>query len=175
MAALVSVPSPAAVLVPLLVMVCTLFGPGLLQTSPMPYLSIALSLGYLDSLGPWSRASIFPVLYLSLALGVGCGLAYGGMLQMEDEWQMSEVGAAFAIGLGVSLLQVFALLMHLAWQRRFLPQERFQDGARALLATLVGPTIWVAIFTVLYAISPIGSYGSIAYSQYQFEPMVQWA
>ncbi|KAG0033727.1 hypothetical protein BGZ81_007485 [Podila clonocystis] len=173
--ALISVPSLAAVLIPLGVLVTTLFGPGLLQTSPMPYLSIALTLNYLDRLGPWSRASIFPTLYLILAIGVGSGFAYAGMLQMSDEWSSSDMGPMFGIGIGVGALQVFAFTVHLAWQRRFLPQERFQDGARALLATLVGPAVWVAIFTVVYAVSPIGSYGSIAYSQYQFEPLVQWA
>ncbi|KAG0086826.1 hypothetical protein BGZ93_007159 [Podila epicladia] len=172
---LISVPSLAAVLIPLVVLVTTMFGPGLLQTSPMPYISIALTLGYLDRLGPWSRASIFPTLYLILAIGVGSGFAYAGMLQMGDEWSTADMGPAFAIGIGAGILQVLAFITHLAWQRRFLPQERFQDGARALLATLVAPAVWVALFTVVYAVSPIGSYGSIAYSQYQFEPLVQWA
>ncbi|KAF8984158.1 hypothetical protein BGZ52_013089, partial [Haplosporangium bisporale] len=172
---LVSVPSIAAVLIPLVVLVTTVFGPGLLQTSPMPYLSIALTLGYLDRLGPWSKASIFPTIYLILAIGVGSGIAYAGMLQTDDEWSNLEMAPCFLIGLGVGILHILAFSIHLAWQRRFLPQGRFQDGARALLATLVGPAVWVALFTVVYAVSPIGSYGSIAYSQYQFEPLVQWA
>lgn len=172
---LVSVPSIAAVLIPLMVLVTTMFGPGLLQTSPMPYLSIALTLGYLDRLGPWSKASIFPTIYLILAIGVGSGIAYAGMLQMDDEWSSLNMAPCFLIGLGLGILHILAFSIHLAWQRRFLPQGRFQDGARALLATLVGPAVWVALFTVVYAVSPIGSYGSIAYSQYQFEPLVQWA
>ncbi|KAG0337492.1 hypothetical protein BG004_007622 [Podila humilis] len=175
MTTFVSVPSINAVAIPVLVLVTTMFAGGLLQTSPMPYISIALTLGYLDRLGPWTKASLFPTIYLILTLGIGMGLAYAGMLQMEDTWSAIDMVPAFLIGLGAAILQVLAFVVHLAWQRRYIPQGRFQDGAQALLATLVGPAVWVALFTILYAVSPIGTYGSIAYSQYQFEPLVQWA
>lgn len=171
---IVSVPSVGAVVTPLFVLVCTVFGPGLLNVAPAPYLAIALSLGYLDRLGPWSWAALFPNLYLFACLTVGTGLAYAGMLQ-SDVWDNSMLAAPFLVGVGVSLINLIPLWIHLAWQRRFLPQERFQNGAWALLATLVAPSVWVALFTIVYAVSPIGSYGSIAYTQFQLEPMVQWA
>ncbi|KAF8942971.1 hypothetical protein BGZ47_005938 [Haplosporangium gracile] len=171
---IVSVPSVGAVVTPLFVLVCTVFGPGLLNVVPTPYLAIALSLGYLDRLGSWSWAALFPNLYLFVCLTVGTGLAYAGMLQ-ADVWDNSLLAAPFLIGAGVALVNLIPLWTHLAWQRRFLPQERFQDGAWALLATLVAPSVWVALFTIVYAVSPIGSYGSIAYTQFQLEPMVQWA
>ncbi|KAF9113264.1 hypothetical protein BGX27_001908 [Mortierella sp. AM989] len=82
---------------------------------------------------------------------------------------------SFLVGLAVALIEMIPLWVHLAWQRRFLPQGRFQSGPQALLATLIAPTVWVAIFTVMYAVSPIGSYGSIAYTQFQLEPIVQWS
>ncbi|KAG0353102.1 hypothetical protein BG005_007536 [Podila minutissima] len=172
---LLSVPSLATALIPLVILVTTMFGAGLQQTSPMPYLSIALTLGYLDRLGPWSEASIFPTIYLVLAAGAGAGIAYAGMLQLGDEWSNAAMIPMLLAGMCITILQIMALSVHLAWQRRFLPQARFQNGAHALLATLVGPTVWVAISMALYAVSPLGTYGSIAYSQYQFEPLVQWA
>ncbi|KAH7053913.1 carbon-nitrogen hydrolase [Linnemannia elongata] len=171
---MVSVPSVSAVVIPLFVLVCTVFGPGLLNVAPTPYLAIALSLGYLDRLGPWSWAALFPNLYLFACLTVGTGLAYAGMLQ-TDVWDNSQLAAPFLVGVGVALVNLIPLWIHLAWQRRFLPQERFQNGAWALLATLVAPSVWVSLFTIVYAVSPIGSYGSIAYTQFQLEPMVQWA
>ncbi|KAG0295371.1 hypothetical protein BGZ97_004837 [Linnemannia gamsii] len=171
---IVSVPSISAVVTPLLVLVCTVFGPGLLNVAPTPYLAIALSLGYLDRLGPWSWAALFPNLYLFACLTVGTGLAYAGMLQ-EAVWDNTLLAAPFLVGVGVALVNLIPLWIHLAWQRRFLPQERFQNGAWALLATLVAPSVWVALFTIVYAVSPIGSYGSIAYTQFQLEPIVQWA
>ncbi|KAF9124609.1 hypothetical protein BGX30_000861 [Mortierella sp. GBA39] len=171
---IVSVPSVGAVVTPLFVLVCTVFGPGLLNVAPTPYLAIALSLGYLDRLGPWSWAALFPNLYLFACLTVGTGLAYAGMLQ-TDVWDNSMLATPFLVGVGVALVNLIPLWIHLSWQRRFLPQERFQNGARALLATLVAPSVWVALFTIVYAVSPIGSYGSIAYTQFQLEPMVQWA
>ncbi|KAF9353350.1 hypothetical protein BGX26_008874 [Mortierella sp. AD094] len=134
-----------------------------------------MSLGYLDRLGPWSLAAIFPNLYLFACLTVGTGIAYAGMLQMTDVWDNSQMGIAFLIGLGVALVEMIPLWVHLAWQRRFLPQGRFQNGPQALLSTLIAPTIWVALFTIVYAVSPIGSYGSIAYTQFQLEPIVQWS
>ncbi|KAK3817218.1 MAG: carbon-nitrogen hydrolase [Benniella sp.] len=170
----ISVPSIAAVVIPLLVLVCTVFGPGLLNVPPAPYLAIALSLGYLDRLGPWSRAAVIPNLYLFACITVGTGIAYAGMLQADD-WDNSLMAAPFLIGLGVALVGMIPLWIHLAWQRRFLPQDRFQNGPWALLATLVAPSVWVAIFTIVYAVSPIGSYGSIAYTQFQLEPIVQWS
>ncbi|KAF9197675.1 hypothetical protein BGZ49_001778 [Haplosporangium sp. Z 27] len=171
---IISIPSITTVLVPLLVLVCTVFGAGLLNVTPTPYLAVALSLGYLDRLGPWSRAAIFPNLYLFACLTVGTGLAYSGMLQ-GDVWDNSLMGTVFLIGLAVALIQMIPLWLHLAWQRRFLPPGRFQSGPQALLATLIAPTVWVAIFTVMYAVSPLGSYGSVAYSQFQLEPIVQWS
>ncbi|KAG0376442.1 hypothetical protein BGX24_007749 [Mortierella sp. AD032] len=171
---IVSVPSISAVVTPLLVLVCTVFGPGLLNVPPAPYLAIALSLGYLDRLGPWSRAALFPNLYLFACIMVGTGIAYAGMLQ-SDVWDNALLAAPFLVGIGIALVTLVPLWIHLAWQRRFLPQERFQNGAWALLATLVAPSVWVALFTIVYAVSPIGSYGSIAYTQFQFEPLVQWA
>ncbi|KAK5816714.1 carbon-nitrogen hydrolase [Linnemannia elongata] len=171
---MVSVPSVSAVVIPLFVLVCTVFGPGLLNVVPTPYLAIALSLGYLDRLGPWSWAALFPNLYLFACLTVGTGLAYAGMLQ-TDVWDNSQLAAPFLVGVGIALVNLIPLWIHLAWQRRFLPQERFQNGAWALLATLVAPSVWVSLFTIVYAVSPIGSYGSIAYTQFQLEPMVQWA
>ncbi|KAG0085981.1 hypothetical protein BGZ92_008556 [Podila epicladia] len=173
--ALISVPSLATVLTPLAILVTTMFGAGLQQTSPMPYLSIALTLGYLDRLGPWSEASILPTIYLVIAAGTGAGFAYAGMLQLGDKWSNVAMVPMLLVGIGITILQIIALSIHVAWQRRFLPRNRFQNGAHALLATLVGPTIWVATFMALYAVSPLGTYGSIAYSQYQFEPLVQWA
>jgi hypothetical protein len=137
-------------------------------------LAIALSLGYLDRLGPWSWAALFPNLYLFACLTVGTGLAYAGMLQ-EAVWDNTLLAAPFLVGVGVALVNLIPLWIHLAWQRRFSPQERFQNGAWALLATLVAPSVWVALFTIVYAVSPIGSYGSIAYTQFQLEPIVQWA
>ncbi|KAF9182806.1 hypothetical protein BGZ50_004689 [Haplosporangium sp. Z 11] len=133
-----------------------------------------MSLGYLDRLGPWSLASIFPNLYLLACITVGTGLAYSGMLQ-DDDWDNAKMAAPFLIGLGVALIGMIPLWIHLAWQRRFLPQDRFQNGAWALLATLIAPSVWVALFTIVYAVSPIGSYGSIAYTQFQLEPLVQWS
>ncbi|KAF9911115.1 hypothetical protein EC991_004669 [Linnemannia zychae] len=171
---IVSVPSISAVVTPLLVLVCTVFGPGLLNVPTTPYLAIALSLGYLDRLGPWSWAALFPNLYLFACITVGTGIAYSGMLQ-SDVWDNALLTAPFLIGMGIALVTLIPLWIHLAWQRRFLPQERFQNGAGALLATLVAPSVWVALFTIIYAVSPIGSYGSIAYTQFQFEPLVQWA
>ncbi|KAF9134723.1 hypothetical protein BGW39_006146 [Mortierella sp. 14UC] len=171
---IVSVPSIGAVVTPLLVLVCTVFGPGLLNVPPTPYLAIALSLGYLDRLGPWSWAALFPNLYLFVCIMVGTGIAYAGMLQ-TDVWDNAMLAAPFLVGIGIALVTLIPLWIHLAWQRRFLPQERFQNGAWALLATLVAPSVWVALFTIVYAVSPIGSYGSIAYTQFQFEPLVQWA
>ncbi|KAI7829845.1 carbon-nitrogen hydrolase [Gamsiella multidivaricata] len=170
----VSVPSVTAVLIPLLVLVCTVFGPGLLNVPPAPYLAIAMSLGYLDRLGPWSWAAIFPNLYLFACITVGTGIAYAGMLQ-SDVWDNSLMAAPFLIGMGVALAGMIPFWIQLAWQRRFLPQDRFQNGAWALLATLVAPSVWVALFTIVYAVSPIGSYGSIAYTQFQLEPIVQWS
>ncbi|KAF8924735.1 carbon-nitrogen hydrolase [Dissophora ornata] len=170
----VSIPSIPAVLIPLLVLVCTVFGPGLLNVAPAPYLAIALSLGYLDRLGPWSWAALFPNLYLFACITVGTGIAYAGMLQ-SDAWDSSLLTAPFLIGLGIALVEMIPLWIHLAWQRRFVPQDRFQNGPRALLATLVAPSVWVALFTAVYAVSPIGSYGSVAYTQFQLEPIVQWA
>ncbi|KAI1313466.1 hypothetical protein EDD11_002526 [Mortierella claussenii] len=174
---LISLPSIPAVLVPLLVLVCTVFGPGLLNVPPAPYLALALSLDYLERLGPWSLSSIFPNLYLFACIAVGTGIAYAGMLQ-SDIWDNSLMAAPFLIGLGVALVGMIPLWIHLAWQQRFLPQshqDRFQNGPRALLGTLVAPSVWVALFTIVYAVSPIGSYGSIAYTQFQIEPIVQWA
>lgn len=170
----ISVPSITAVVIPLLVLVCTVFGPGLLNVPPAPYLAIALSLGYLDRLGPWSRSAVIPNLYLFACITVGTGIAYAGMLQADD-WDNSLMAAPFLIGLGVAFVGMIPLWIHLAWQRRFLPQDRFQNGPWALLATLVAPSVWVAIFTIVYAVSPIGSYGSIAYTQFQLEPIVQWS
>ncbi|KAG0201930.1 hypothetical protein BGX33_010010 [Mortierella sp. NVP41] len=171
---IVSVPSVSAVVVPLLVLVCTVFGAGLLNIPPAPYMAIALSLGYLDGLGPWSWAALFPNLYLFACITVGTGIGYAGMLQ-SDVWDNSLMATPFLVGLGIALVTLIPLWIHLAWQRRFLPQERFQNGAWSLLATLVAPSVWVALFTIIYAVSPIGSYGSIAYTQFQLEPMVQWA
>ncbi|KAG0207699.1 hypothetical protein BGX28_001095 [Mortierella sp. GBA30] len=171
---IISVPSFTAVVVPLFVLTCTVFGPGLLNVAPAPYLAIALSLGYLERLGSWSRASIIPNVYLFACLTIGTGLAYAGMLQ-DDEWKNSSMLAPFMIGLGVALVNMIPLWIHLAWHRRFLPQERFQNGPWALLGTLIAPSIWVALFTFIYSVSPIGSYGSIAYTQFQLEPMVQWS
>ncbi|KAF9956149.1 hypothetical protein BGZ72_002974 [Mortierella alpina] len=171
---LISVPSFTTVFVPLVVLTCTVFGPGLLNVAPAPYLAIALSLGYLERLGPWSFAAVMPNLYLYACLTVGTGLAYAGMLQ-SDDWESSQMLAPFLIGLGVALVNMIPLWIHLAWQRRFLPQERFQSGLWALSATLVAPSVWVALFTIVYAVSPIGSYGSIAYTQFQLEPLVQWS
>jgi len=111
---------------------------------------------------------------LLACLTVGTGLAYSGMLQ-SDVWENSLMGTPFLIGLGASIVNLIPLWVHLAWHRRFLPQERFQNGGLALLGTLVAPAVWVALFTIVYAVSPIGSYGSIAYTQFQIEPLVQWA
>ncbi|KAF9398575.1 hypothetical protein BGX21_007585 [Mortierella sp. AD011] len=152
MGRIISVPSIPSVLIPLLVLVCTVFGAGLLNVTPTPYLAIAMSLGYLDRLGPWSLAAIFPNFYLFACLTVGTGLAYAGMLQMTDVWDNSQMGIAFLIGLGVALVEMIPLWIHLAWQRRFLPQGRFQNGPQALLSTLIAPTIWVALFTIIYAV-----------------------
>ncbi|CAO3572129.1 unnamed protein product [Mortierella alpina] len=171
---LISVPSFTTVIVPLVVLTCTVFGPGLLNVAPAPYLAIALSLGYLERLGPWSLAAVVPNLYLYACLTVGTGLAYAGMLQ-SDDWDNSVMLAPFLIGLGVALVNMIPLWIHLTWQRRFLPQQRFQSGLWSLLTTLVAPSVWVALFTIVYAVSPIGSYGSIAYTQFQLEPLVQWS
>ncbi|KAF9998698.1 hypothetical protein BGZ65_005829, partial [Modicella reniformis] len=171
----ISIPSIPAVLIPLLILLCTVFGPGLLNVAPAPYISIAMSLGYLDRLGPCSWAAVFPNLYLFACIAVGTGIAYAGMLQADD-WDNALLGTPFLIGLGVALVEMIPLWVHLVWQRRFLPQDsRFQNGAWALLGTLVAPTVWVALFTLVYAVSPIGSYGSIAYTQFQLEPIVQWS
>ncbi|KAF9906798.1 hypothetical protein BX616_000624 [Lobosporangium transversale] len=171
---IISIPSIAAILIPLLVLVCTVFGAGLLNVAPAPYLQIALSLGYLERLGPWSLASIFPNLYLFACITIGTGIAYAGMLQ-GDEWDNSLMVTPFLIGMGAALVGLIPLWVHLAWQQRFLQSKRFQNGPSALLATLVAPAVWVAIFTIVYAVSPIGSYGSIAYTQFQLEPVVQWS
>ncbi|KAG9325499.1 hypothetical protein KVV02_007530 [Mortierella alpina] len=171
---LISVPSFTTVIVPLVVLTCTVFGPGLLNVAPAPYLAIALSLGYLERLGPWSFAVVMPNVYLYACLTVGTGLAYAGMLQ-SDNWDNSLMRAPFLIGLWIGLVNIIPLWIHLAWQRRFLPQERLQSGLWSLLATLVAPSVWVALFTMVYAVSPIGSYGSIAYTQFQLGPLVQWS
>ncbi|KAF9161845.1 hypothetical protein DFQ27_004339, partial [Actinomortierella ambigua] len=217
MAAFVSRPSVVTLLLPPLVFLLTMFGPGLLHVSPSPYFSLAIMLGYLDSLGPWSRAHVFPNLYLYVCLALGTGVAYAGMLQ-EDDWQVSNTAPAFAIGSLVSIAYLIPLWIHLAYQRRFVYPStsmstplllsgesglqansdgsstisvgaasappaaaaataalKFENGLRAVLGTLVAPTIWVALFTIVYAISPIGSYGSIAYTQHDLEPMVHWS
>ncbi|KAG0049775.1 hypothetical protein BGZ83_005423 [Gryganskiella cystojenkinii] len=173
----ISIPSITTALVPLLVLVSAVFGPGLLNVPITPYLTITLSLGYLDRLGSWSRAAILPNFYLLACMAVGTGLAYSGMLQ-SDVWDNSLMTTPFLIGLGASIIYLIPLWIHGVWHRRFLPLERqrFQnDGSLALLGTLVAPSVWVALFTIVYAVSPIGSYGSIAYTQFQIEPLVQWA
>ncbi|KAG0238808.1 hypothetical protein BGW41_008019 [Actinomortierella wolfii] len=201
-AAFFSRPSLVAILLPPLVFILTMFGPGLLNVSPAPYFSLAIALGYLERLGPWSRAHLFPNLYLWICVTLGTGVAYAGMLQ-DDDWQASKTAPCFAIGALVSFVYLIPLWIHLAYQRRFVYPSfstgsdvsvgssrsssggsfvgasttalKFENGLRAVLGTLVAPTVWVALFTIAYAVSPIGSYGSIAYTQHDLEPMVQWS
>ncbi|KAF9895562.1 hypothetical protein BX616_009395, partial [Lobosporangium transversale] len=87
----------------------------------------------------------------------------------------SDLGSSMLLGFSLSVVQLVALWIHLSWQERFMkPDEAFQNGVRALVATMVLPTVWVALFTVVYAVSPLGTVGSIAYSQLDNQPFVRW-
>ncbi|KAF9975551.1 hypothetical protein BGZ73_000763, partial [Actinomortierella ambigua] len=109
-----------------------MFGPGLLNVSPSPYFSLAIVLGYLDRLGPWSRAHVFPNLYLFICLTLGTGVAYAGMLQ-DDDWRAVKTAPAFAIGALVALVYLIPFWIHLAYQRRFVYRlaEPAQSAASA--------------------------------------------
>ncbi|KAF9436539.1 hypothetical protein BGZ76_003661 [Entomortierella beljakovae] len=172
MSEFISIPTLSGVLTPLFVLLFTVFGAGLINTPFSPYISIALSLKYLDR--PWDRSFIIPLLYLFASITVGTGVAYAGMLQ-TDKWDNSLMEFPFLMGLLIGFFNILVLWIHLVWQRRFIKQDRFQIGAKALLGTLVAPALWVSVYKILYSLSPTGTYGSIAYSQFQIEPVVQWS
>ncbi|ORX89570.1 carbon-nitrogen hydrolase, partial [Basidiobolus meristosporus CBS 931.73] len=140
-----------------LIFLLTVFGPGFQSVSIFPYFSLTLSLYYV------THTQFFNLLFLSLALSLGSTFAYLGVLQ-NHEWALEgiliTIGSCFLIGSVLTLPFVIYKVFLTRWSNLH-------------LSTLVFPISWTGVWIVYYYISPIGSWGSYAYSQFGIEPIVQ--
>ncbi|KAK9729531.1 hypothetical protein K7432_000213 [Basidiobolus ranarum] len=140
-----------------LIFLLTFFGPGFQSISIFPYFSLTLALHYV------THTQILHVLFLSLTLSLGSSFAYLGILQ-NHEWSLSEtlitVGCCFLIGSVLTLPFVAYKVFINRWSNLH-------------LSVLSFPVSWTGVWIVYYYISPIGSWGSYAYSQVGIEPIIQ--
>ncbi|KAK9760088.1 hypothetical protein K7432_016240 [Basidiobolus ranarum] len=142
-----------------LIFLLTFFGPGFQSISIFPYFSLTLALYYV------THTSVYDTLFLSTTLSLGSSFAYLGILQ-NNEWSS---GAVLITIVCCSLLGGVLTLPFIVY-KVFIGR-----WSNLHLSALVFPITWTGIWIIYYHVSPIGSWGSYAYSQIGNEPIIQIA